>query len=487
MTSPAKSPTKANSSNPLADSNRATGSGEKLPAKTKAIWASGAFADVFMANSFNYLALPIYNLALKVDPVFLGWAMGIPRIWEALSDALVGNVSDNTRSRWGRRRPYIAVGAILSGLAFALVWMPPAHATPQVIGIFFLVASIIYYTAYAIFTVPWIAFGLELTGEYHERTNVQAWKNALQTVGGLFLGALWWLSLRLGTDEVEGVKWVGIIFGCLIAAAGLIPAIFLRERPATTGSQKKIPILAATAVTFKNPAFLCLAGFNLCIIFGIFVINPLALYINVLHVFEGDKTQVSTLNFVVNAAFQIAGLAITPIIAAIALRVGKKRTLAGGTIMVMLGFLTSWWTYTPDAPYLQMLSLILVSPGLACVWIIGPSMLADICDLDESQTGLRREGIYSACYAWTIKAGIALTMVFGGYMLSWAGYDANREAAQAEGVVERIRMLYMSVPIGMSLLALAFIGFYPLSERRVAEIRRKIANTNDAPAAPAKH
>jgi GPH family glycoside/pentoside/hexuronide:cation symporter len=234
----------------LADSNHAAGSGEKLPAKTKAIWASGAFADVFMANSFSYLALPIYNLALKVDPVFLGWAMGIPRIWEAISDALVGNVSDNTRSRWGRRRPYIAAGAILSGLAFALVWMPPAHATPQVIGIFFLVASIIYYTAYAIFTVPWIAFGLELSSDYHERTNVQAWKNVLQAVGGLFLGALWWLSLRLGTNEVEGVKWVGIIFGCLIAAAGLMPAIFLRERPTATGRQKKIPILAATTVTF---------------------------------------------------------------------------------------------------------------------------------------------------------------------------------------------------------------------------------------------
>ncbi|MEX1048061.1 MAG: MFS transporter [Akkermansiaceae bacterium] len=453
--------------------------GGKLPTKTKAVWASGAFADVFMANSFNYLALPIYNLALKVDPVFLGWAMGIPRIWEALSDALVGNISDNTRSRWGRRRPYVAVGAVLSGLTFALVWMPPAHSTPQVIGLFFLITSILYYTAYAIFTVPWIASGLELSTDYHERTNVQAWKNVFQAVGGLFLGALWWLSLRLGSDEVEGVRWVGIIFGVLIAVFGLIPAIFGKERPSAGQRQRKIPLLAATSVTFRNPAFLCLAGFTLCILFGIFVINPLALYINVLYVFGGDKTQVSTLNLVVNAAFQAAGLAITPLVAAIAARVGKRRTLVGGTIMVMIGFFSSWWTYTPSAPYLQMVSLILLSPGLACLWIIGPSMLADVCDLDESRTGLRREGVYSACYAWTIKAGIALTMVFGGYMLNWAGFDAKLEANQAEGVIDRIRLLYMLVPIGMCLLALVFIHFYPLTERRVAELRRQLPGGTD--------
>ena len=477
MTSPAKSPAKANSSNPLADSNRAAGSGEKLPPKTKGIWATGAIADVFMANSINTLVMPIYNIALKVDPVFLGFAQAIPRLWEAISDALVGNLSDNTRSRWGRRRPYIALGAILSGLSFALVWMPPAEASPTDIGIFFLISSILYFTAFAIFTVPWMAMGLELSDDYHERTNVQAWKVIVQQSGAMSLGLLWWFSLRVGANEVEGVRLVGLVVGCVIALAGVVPAIFLRERPAAFSREKKISIFKATTVTFENPPFLLLAGFTICLIFGVFVINPLVVYINLLHVYGGDKLQVSTLNMVAGVAYNFAGLALTPVIVAISARVGKKMTLTGGAVMVMCGFLTSWWTYTPAAPYLQIVTLILISPGLACLWVIGPSMLADVCDLDEAKTGLRRQGIYSACYTWTIKVGIALSVVLSGYMLTWSGYDANREAAQAEGVVERLRLLYMWVPVGTSLLALVFIWFYPLSEQRVAEIRRRISES----------
>ncbi len=448
--------------------------GTRLPAKTKASWASGAIADVFMANAFSYLALPIYNVALKVDPAFLGWAMGIPRIWDAIADAFVGNWSDNTRSRWGRRRPFIFFGALLSGMFFALMWMPPAAAGPGVVGLYFLGMSILYYTAYAVFTVPWGALGLELSDNYHERTNVQAWKNFFQAFGGIFLGSMWWLSLQMGETEVEGVRWVGLIFGVVIAVAGVLPAILVRERTVDP-SREKLPFLRALKDTFKNPAFLCIVGFTLCIIFGVFVVNAFALYINILHVFGGDKAGVSALNFVMNAVFQVVGLAMSPLVAGVARKLGKRQTLAAGLVFIMIGFGVSWWTYTPAMPYLQGVSLALISPGLACLWIIGPSMLADVCDLDELKTGLRREGMYSATFTWTIKLSIALTMVLSGYMLNWAGYDAAKEAAQAPGVVDRLRILYMIVPASTSALGLLFVFLYPLTESKSLAIREQLA------------
>jgi GPH family glycoside/pentoside/hexuronide:cation symporter len=109
-------------------------------------------------------------------------------------------------------------------------------------------------------------------------------------------------------------------------------------------------------------------------------------------------------------------------------------------------------------------------------------MLADVCDYDETKTGLRREGMYNACYAWTIKAGIALTMVLGGYMLKWAGYDAAREAHQAAGVVDRLRLLYMTVPAVMSFIGIIFVVLYPLTDRRVTEIRKQLASKPQDPA-----
>jgi len=451
-----------------------------LTRKRKAAWASGAFADVFMANAFSYLAFPIYNVALKVDPAFLGWAMGIPRLWDAIADVFVGNLSDNTRTRWGRRRPFIFFGALLSGLFFALMWMPPASAGVAVIGWYFLGMSILYYSAYAIFTVPWGALGLELSGDYHGRTNVQAWKNFFQAFGGIFLGALWWLSLRLGTDEVEGVRWVGLIFGVLIAVFGMLPALLVRESPDASAGRERIPFVRAIISTFRNRAFLCVIGFTVCTIFGVFAVNAFALYINIVHVFGGDKEAVSGLNFAMNAVFQLVGLAITPAVATVAHRIGKRPTLISGLSLVIVGFGISWWTYTPQAPYLQGLTLALISPGLACLWIVGPSMIADICDVDELQTGLRREGMFSAAFAWSIKLSIALTMILSGYMLNLAGYDAAREAAQLPGVVDRLRLLYMSVPAAMAALGILFVWLYPLTENRVREVQAAIASRTSA-------
>lgn len=444
-------------------------------------WAAGAIADVFMANVFSYLALPIYNLGLKVDPVFLGWALGIPRIWEAATDAVMGHISDNTRTRWGRRRPFVFCGAIASGIMFALVWMPPTGASVQTIGLFFLVASLFYYTAYTVFVVPWSALGLELTTDYNERTNVQVWKTIVQAIGGLFLGGLWWLSLKLGKTDVEGVRWVGLIFGALIAVAGVVPALLCRESAAGQ-QQEKIKFFPALRETFSNKAFLCIVGFTFCVLLGIFTVNSLALYINVLHVFGGDKGAVSGLNFWGNVVFQATGLALTPLVAVLARRLGKRAALAIGFSLVISGFALSFWTYTPAMPYLQLVSLGLLSPGLASLWVLGPSMLADVCDSDQLRTGLRREGMYSASYAWTIKAAIALTMVGSGYVLKIAGYDAALENAQPEGVVLRLRLIYMIVPMVFVVGALFFVWLYPLTARHAEEVREELEARKLAPA-----
>ncbi|RKX40275.1 MAG: hypothetical protein DRP64_12870, partial [Verrucomicrobia bacterium] len=126
----------------------------KLTFWQKGFWSAGAMGDNVMANSHGYLAMQIYNVALGVNPVFLGLAMGIPRLIDAFTDPIMGNISDNMHSRFGRRRPFIFIGAILSALMFYFMWAPPKFLSSVGLGWYFLGVAILYYLAYTIFTVP---------------------------------------------------------------------------------------------------------------------------------------------------------------------------------------------------------------------------------------------------------------------------------------------------------------------------------------------
>lgn len=452
-----------------------TNSGEgKISRTRKSAWAMGAVADVYLSNVFSYLAFPIYNLALGVDPRMLGWALGLPRIWDAIAAPLIGNISDNTRTRFGRRRPFIVAGAVLSALCFLLIWSPPTGWKPSALGWYFMAMSFVYYTAYAIFFVPWGALGLELTEDYNERTRVQAYRTVFQAVGGLGLGAMWLLAQKWGNgNDVIGVRYVGWAFGGLILVCALFPAFFCREK-VQKQSGEHIPFWTALRSTFSNRVFLLLVVVTICVLLGIFIVNSFSLYINTCYVFGGhDKEGVARLNMYANFAFQGAGILLVPPITFIATRIGKKTTMICGLFMIVIAYGTSWFFYTPKAPYLQLVTLALTAPGLSCLWTLASSMLADICDLDELKTGMRREGMFGASYAWACQAGISLTMVLGGYMLNWSGFNAALEV-QPENVITTMRLLYMFVPMGFVGVAGILVAFYPLSEERVHQIQAEL-------------
>lgn len=443
-----------------------------LSRKKKSAWALGSISDVYMNNALNYLAFPIYNMGLSVDPRILGWALGLPRIWDALSDPLMGNISDNTRSRFGRRRPYIFVGAVLCAIMFALIWSPPTGWSPTALGWYFMLMVFLYYTAYTIFMVPWGALGLELTSDYNERTRVQAYRTVFQAIGGLGLGTMWVLAQKWGGgDDVVGVRYVGIAFALLILVCGILPALLCRETHHQ--NQGSIRFWPAVKATFSNKVFLLLIAVTICVMLGIFMVNSFAVYINTYYVFNGDKEGVARIGMYANFAFQGAGIALVPIIAHIAARMGKRKTLIGGLTLVVIGYASSWWLYTPINPWLQMIPLALAAPGLSCMWIIASSMIADICDMDELTTGRRREGMFGASYSWACKAGISLTMVLSGYMLQWSGFDSTVDV-QPESVITNMRLLYMLVPMGFVSLAACLLLFYPLSEARVRATQEEL-------------
>ena len=181
---------------------------EHIPLVNKIGYAFGAMTDNLIMNAFGGLVMPVYNLALFVDPVLLGWAVAIPRIFDAIIDPVIGNISDNTRTRWGRRRPYIFIGAILCALLLPVIWMSPSHSNWGVFT-WLLIFGFLYLVAYSVFIVPYQALGFEMTTDYDERTRLLAWPNYIGLTMSFLLP---WLprmiELKAFGGPVQGAIWV---------------------------------------------------------------------------------------------------------------------------------------------------------------------------------------------------------------------------------------------------------------------------------------
>jgi GPH family glycoside/pentoside/hexuronide:cation symporter len=445
------------------------------PALSKAqkiAWGMGAITDHFMTNSVANIADKIYTMGFGVNPSVLGWVMALPRLIDAFADPLMGALSDNTRSRFGRRRPYIAAGAVLSGLLFVLMWSPPAWLGQTGLAIFLLITAILYYLAYTVFTVPWSAFGLELTDDYHERTQVQAYRIFLAALGGIALGFMWKLAFYFGDgDDKQGIHKTSLLFGIVIVVSGLIP-LFCREK-IRVQQQPKIPVKQAFVQTFRNRPFVLLMTVVFLILMGLFLVQRFGGYINVYYVFGGNKEAVSTLDIWSNLIFQTSGIVLIPAISFLSRKLGKKNTMLLAEAAVGLAFLTSWVLYNPAVPYLQLIFFFLIAPGLSCVWMLSSSMIADICDVDEQATGLRREGAYGAAFSFMCKASVSTTLIISGYLLNLCGYNAAAAMPSPESIY-RLRIMYMVIPTCFFALAFGLTLLYPLSEKRIRAIRAEL-------------
>lgn len=202
-----------------------------LSAARKIGWGVGALTDVIVSNAYGYLALRLYTDGLHMPLKVLTAVAMLMCILDMVVSMSVASISDNLRTRWGRRMPFIFVGTVLCSVLFVFLWGPPRGLSPFWVCAYFIALYIPYQIAYAVFTVPWGAMGLELSPDLRDRSSVQTYKTVIQTVGGIAIGGLWWMAFWLGSgDRVAGMRWVSLLVGAFICIAGLISALSSRER-----------------------------------------------------------------------------------------------------------------------------------------------------------------------------------------------------------------------------------------------------------------
>jgi GPH family glycoside/pentoside/hexuronide:cation symporter len=405
---------------------------ECVPLKVRIGWGFGGLADNYIMNVLNAVFLVLYVQYFKMPPMLAGVALAIPRFFDAITDPLVGNISDNTRSRWGRRRPYIVVGAILSAILLPLFWTPLGLGTVtntewwrNIPFMYVVVLGLVYALTYTLYVVPYTALGYELTSDYDERTRVLAWRMYIGLFGSLTVPLVYRLcQLDSFGNEARGAVIVSIGLGILIIGSGLIPALVCKERK-DVQHQKTISFLSAMKATLSNRPFLILLIAYIIIIVGLFSSLSLLSFLNIYYICGGNKDFAGVIIAATGILMALAGYGSMFLISAIASRIGKKTAMMAGLTIALTGTILDLFALNPNWPLAQLLTRIIAGLGFQGCWLMVSSMVADICDEDELKTGLRREGLFGAVNGFALKAALSLTALIGAFLLQSSGFNAQ--------------------------------------------------------------
>jgi GPH family glycoside/pentoside/hexuronide:cation symporter len=450
-----------------------------------------AFGLGMLANQMFPAALGIFMVVLVQDMGFPTWMWGIlfflPRAYDAVLDPIMGFISDNTRSKWGRRRQYVFIGAIMLGIGFVAMWQLHRADGVTYNFIYFLFWSLVFFTGLTVFSIPYVAMGYEMSDDFHERTSIMA---VAQWIGQwawviapwfwvVMYDPKWFANADTATRTLS--VWVGV--ACMLLA--MVPAVFLPSR-STKDDTHLIPLtLASVSLGFKEllhgfkEAFGCVPFRKLCLatflIFNAFnTVAAFSFFIVVYHLFNGDTAAAGiwpTLFGSIGAL--ITTFAVIPTVAWMSRKVGKKKAFMLSQGVSILGYVLLWFFMVPGKPWMFMLALPFFSFGIGGLFTLMMSMTADVCDLDELATGKRREGIFGAIYWWMVKLGFAVAGLLSGAIMSFVAFTPGA-AVQPDGAVDGLRLFYSGVPIFGTLLAMWFMRDYDLDEARARQVHAEL-------------
>lgn len=439
---------------------------------TRLAYGSSAFAENLAINSINQLAFAVFNIALLVSPTLVGLALSLPRLLDFFIDPWIGSWSDRLRSRWGRRRPFMAVGAALSGVVAAGLWWFPEGRSTSFYFWWLTAGSVAMAVAYSIFVIPYGALGLELATGFHERTRLMGTRSMFHKASGVINQWLLKGVQMAGAGHlVAGGRICAPFIGATIAMLGLFTAWRVPERggvAVTRPPARRVSMAQSWRITMGRPDFrrLCLA--QILIYASVLVIDNTGFYLNVFLVHSGSMAEGAWMKGWYGTAFQGGGMLAIPLIVAVSRRVGKKSTFLFCTLTIVLGGVAKWFCFVPGAGWWLLLPSALMAPGLAAVMVLAPSMTADICDLDHAESGARREGMYNAVLGWSLKLAISGSIFLAGWVLSLTGWMTELREAQAPETFLAMRIIFAGGTILFAGLAAWVMAGYRVSQHDVA-------------------
>ncbi|MCU0490439.1 MAG: MFS transporter [Chloroflexaceae bacterium] len=459
----------------------------RLPVSTKLAFGAGDLGPGMAAIIIGFFQALFLTTVAGISPGAAGLIVLIGRVWDAITDPFMGAISDRTVSRWGRRRVFMLFGAIPFGLIYFSMWVVPPFGET---GLFFyyLVFILLFNTSFTIVNVPYSSMTAELTSDYDERTALNSFRFAFSIGGSLVAGIIHGMLItRFCADATActpaesqpGYLLSAAIFGVVIALPFFWCVAGTRERYQPDASRAKQglgallgevsrEILGQMRVALSNRPFLFVVGIYLCSWMALQVTQ------NVIGFYLTFYLQRADMFPIVLLAVQGSALIFLFVWGAISRRIGKKAVYYYGMsfwVLVQAGlfFLPS------DQIMLAVVLAFLAGVGIATAYLVPWSMLPDVTDLDELETGQRREGIFYGVMTLIQKTCVGLGIGFTLQVLQWYGFDGQLlPGQQPESALLALRWMVGPVPTVILIVGMLLVFLYPITREKHAEILRQL-------------
>ncbi len=418
-----------------------------------------------------YVFLPKYYAdVVGINLTVLGIVVLASRVWDALIDPAIGALSDRTRSRWGRRRPWIAVGSVPLAASFVLLIVLPHVTNPLLEGLYLGALTFLFFVAWTMVTVPYEALGAELSFDYDERTRLLGVREG-SVLAGTLLAAVIPIVVGVGSDltgdlaaERQRYYLIGGIYAVLVAVLVGGCLMLVRERELAE-SQRPSGFLRSIVTVFRNRPFRILLSAYTVTAVGFSVAATMILFY-VEHVLDSRSGPLFL------AIYLGIGTALVPAWVFLARRLEKRRAWLLALTINTTAFFPAFFLGRGDAAAFGVI-VALSALGVGGVMAIPPSMHADVIDYDEWQNGIRREGEYIGFWSIVKKLAAALSAGLAFPILDLSGY-APGAAQQSPAAVWTLRFLYVGAPTVCNLAAILIAWRYPISRAVHEGIRREI-------------
>ena len=439
---------------------------DRLPFSLRAGWGVGGLGSYTILSTSSLLLLFFMTTVLGIEAALAGSIMFASKLYDMALNPLVGSLSDRTESRWGRRRPYLLVGATLSATALILMFNVPSFDSEYATIACMAAALMLLATGYTFFNVPYLSMPAEMTGDFHERTVLMSYRVFFVSVATLVsTGAAPALVQAMGGGRAgfSAMSWLvgGVCFGAMVACfLGTAGARFTTRTAARPGFAEQ------ARLAFANQPFRVFIAAKFLQLVGLSSSSVALPFLMTTALGRGGYGL---------AAFGVASTAGTmasmPGWVSLARRFGKRNVYIG-SILVFAPTTMSWLLATPDESYVLFVARALLQ-GITAggIMLIGTSLLPDCAEYDFRMTGLRREGLYAGFYSFAEKTAFAIGPLLAGMILTAGGFIKSvggSASVQPQSAINAVFLTAALVPALAPLLSIPFLLRYRLDAAQLA-------------------